>query len=54
MGSPKSPTTSQLAMLMKASEIGIAPPAAVTASGPTTATVSVNMEENSAVVLAFN
>ena len=53
MGSPAQPTSSQMASLMKASQIGMAQPATVTTSGPTQATVTVEMVENSAIVLAF-
>jgi len=54
MGSPAQPTSAQLASLMKASEIGVPAPVAVTASGPTTSSVTVTMAENQATVLAFS
>ena len=54
MGSPQQPTAVQMATLMKSSEVGVVAPVTVTPSGPTSASVSVNMVENCAVVVAFS
>lgn len=53
LGSPQQPTAEQLQQLMAASQIGTGI-AAVTVAGPTTATVAVEMSENSAIVVAMS